>query len=172
MMVQLWRGNFLDATPMWHERGDGSSRAAGAVQYFGKPMLTIEKLTDVNAAWANDTTETGYRPNGYMLDEKDRPTFKYTIYGATVLDMIRVLENGQGIEREISIQNSTSNLYVRVVVAGSITEISKDLYLINDKSYYLKIDNPSGTKPLIREKNGQKELLFPIQNKFSYSILF
>ncbi len=75
MMVQLWRGNFLDATPMWHERGDGSSRAAGATQYFGKPALTVERLTDVNAAWAGDTTGTSYRPNGYVLDEKDRPTF-------------------------------------------------------------------------------------------------
>ena len=172
MMVQLWRGNFLDATPMWHERGDGSSRAAGAVQYFGTPMLTVGKLTDVNAAWKSDTTGTGYRPNGYTLDEKDRPTFKYTIYGATVSDLIRVLENGQGIEREITIQNSTSNLYVRVVGAGSITEISKGLYLINDKSYYLKIDNPDGIKPIIREQNGQKELLIAIQNKLTYSILF
>ncbi len=172
MMVQLWRGNFLDATPMWHERGDGSSRAAGAAQYFGKPMLTVEKLTDINAAWAGDTTGTGYRPNGYTLDEKDRPTFKYTIYGAAVSDMIRILKNGQGIEREITIQNSRSNLYVRVVGAGSITEISKGLYLVNDKSYYLKIDNPDNTKPIIREQNGQKELLVPVQNKFSYSILF
>ena len=172
MMVQLWRGNFLDATPMWHERGDGSSRAAGAAQYFGKPMLTVAKLIDVNATWASDTTGTGYRPNGYTLDEKDRPTFKYTIYGVAVSDKIRILENGQGIEREITLQNSTANLYVRVVGAGSITEISKGLYLVNDKSYYLKIDNPDGTKPMIREQNGQKELLVPIQNKFSYSILF
>ena len=27
-MVQLWRGEFLDATPMWHDRGDGSWTAA------------------------------------------------------------------------------------------------------------------------------------------------
>ena len=172
MMVQLWRGNFLDATPMWHERGDGSSRAAGAVVYFGKPMLTVQKLNDVNAAWVSDTTETGYRPNGYVLDEKDRPAFKYSIYGAAVSDMIKVLENGEGIQREITIQNNTPNLYVRVVAGSSITEISNSLYLVNDKLYYLKIDNANNVKPLIREQNGQKELLVPIQNKFSYSILF
>lgn len=172
MMVQLWRGNFLDATPMWHERGDGSSRAAGTTQYFGKPALTVERLTDVNAAWAGDTTGTGYRPNGYILDEKDRPTFKYTIYGAAVSDKIRVSENGQGIQREITIQNGTPNLYVRVVTANSITEISGGLYLVDDKAYYLKTDTSNGIKPLIREQNGQKEMLIPFQNKISYAILF
>lgn len=172
MVVQLWRGNFLDATPMWHERGDGSSKAAGAALYFGKPMLTIEKLADTNAVWAADTTGTGYRPNGYVLDEKDRPTFKYTIYGVTVSDMTRVSENGQGIQREITILNGIPNLYVRVAGANSITEISKGLYLVDDKSYYLKMDNSSDAKPLIREQNGQKELLIPIQNKLSYAILF
>lgn len=172
MMVQLWRGNFLDATPMWHERGDGSSRAAGTAQYFGKPALTVERLTDVNAAWAGDTTGTGYRPNGYILDEKDRPTFKYTIYGAAVSDKIRVSENGQGIQREITIQNGTPNLYVRVVTANSITEISGGLYLVDDKAYYLKTDNSNGIKPLIREQKGQKEMLIPFQNKISYAILF
>src|SRR5690606_39702282 len=25
-LVQMWRGEFLNATPMWHQRGDGSSR--------------------------------------------------------------------------------------------------------------------------------------------------
>jgi Domain of Unknown Function (DUF1080) len=172
MLVQLWRGNFLDATPMWHERGDGSSKAAGAVEYFGKPVLTVQKLTDVNAVWAGDTTGTGYRPNGYVLDEKDRPTFKYTIYGVSVSDKIRALENGQGIDREITIQHGTPDLYVRLAAAGLITEISKDLYLVNDKSYYLKFDNVNGIKPLIREQNGQKEILVPFQNKINYTILF
>jgi hypothetical protein len=43
MIVQIWRGGFLDATPMWHDRGDGSSRPAGSVQYLGKPVPGILK---------------------------------------------------------------------------------------------------------------------------------
>jgi hypothetical protein len=44
-LVQVWRGGFLDATPMWHERGDGSSRPTGSKQLFGKPVLNVERLS-------------------------------------------------------------------------------------------------------------------------------
>src|SRR5690606_25373688 len=36
----VWRGEFLDATPMWHSRGDGSYRPAGMTRYLSPaPML-------------------------------------------------------------------------------------------------------------------------------------
>src|SRR5205085_8880292 len=50
MIVQLWRGGFLDATPMWHSRGDGSSRAVGMVHKFGKPILAIETLSSTGGS--------------------------------------------------------------------------------------------------------------------------
>ena len=33
-LVCVWHGDFVDATPMWHDRGDGSFRPMGAVQYL------------------------------------------------------------------------------------------------------------------------------------------
>jgi hypothetical protein len=45
------------------------------------------------------------------------------------------------------------------------------LYLINDKSYYLRMDDAT-VKPIIRNANGHKELIVPVQKKISYSILF
>ncbi len=172
MIIQLWRGNFLDATPMWHERGDGSSRPVGMVLYFGKPMLSIEKLSDANAGWQADTAGSAYRPKGYVLDEKDRPSFKYLVYGAAVTDAIRVLENSKGIHREINITNTTAGMYLRLAEGSTIEEISNGFYLVDDKSYYLKIDDAGNAKPLIRDQNGRKELIIPIENKLSYSILF
>jgi hypothetical protein len=171
-IVQVWRGNFLDATPMWHSRGDGSSRPAGAILQIGKPELVVNKLVNAGMAWADDTAGTGFRTKGYVLDDKDRPTFKYMIYGGAVSDATRVLENRQGIQREIEIKDGVDNLYVRLADAGTIEEVSKDLYLVNDKSYYLKIEDSGGAKPILREQNGRKELLIPIQHKLSYSILF
>lgn len=172
MIVQLWRGGFLDATPMWHSRGDGTSRALGSVQKFGRPMMAIESLTSPDAAWTADTTGTGYRTKGYVLDKSDRPTFRYMIYNTMVNDMTRVMENNQGIHREVSLQNPFNNLYLRLAAANTIETISGGLYLLGDKSYYLRIDDAGNAKPLIRDANGQKELIIPIQNKVSYSILF
>ena len=172
-IVQAWRGSFLDATPMWHDRGDGSSKPTGAVQFFGKPVFAIEKLSSADAAWAWDTTGTAYRPKGYVTDDMDRPTFKYSIYGTMVSDAIRVLENGQGLHRELQVLTPASDLYVRLAEGSSIETTGDGMYLINDKAYMLRMDDAATVKPIIRNAaNGRKELVAPIQNKLSYSIIF
>jgi hypothetical protein len=171
MIVQAWRGDFLDASPMWHSRGDGSTRAMGMRQLFGKPVLAIEKLSAPQAAWIYDTTGSGYRPKGYVLDSHDRPIFKYIVYGTAVNDSITVSENGQELHRQVSLQSPGENLFFRVADAKDIEMISDGLYILDDKSYYIRLDDTS-VKPLIRDANGRKEMIVPIQNKFSYSILF
>ena len=171
-LVQIWRGGFLDATPMWHERGDGSSRPRGSKQLFGKPVLNIVRLSSSNAPWKNDTTGTGFRPKGYELDEKDRPIFLYRIYGSSVSDAMQVLENRQGISRELSVANPSNDLFVRLAAGKTIEDMGNGLYLLDDKSYYLKIDNADGEKAFIRNAGDKKELLIPIKSKIKYSILF
>jgi hypothetical protein len=172
MIVQVWRGGFLEATTMWRGRGDGSSRPLGMVQRFGKPMLALEELTGPDAPWVNDTAGTGYRPKGYVLDDSDRPTFRYLIYNARVNDRTRILPDGHGLQREISIQGAPTNLYSRLAEGKTMEMISEGLYLVDDKSYYIRIDDSGGVKPIVRDNNGQKELLVPIQSKIIYSILF
>ncbi|MDQ3290940.1 MAG: DUF1080 domain-containing protein [Bacteroidota bacterium] len=173
-VIQVWRGNFLDATPMWHDRGDGSSRPAGMVQRFGQPVFALAKLGSAQAAWVADSAGTGYRPKGYTLDENDQPTFKYRMYGATVSDAIRVLDNGQGIHREITVQNPVGGeLYARLAEGASIEEDkSNGAYLVDGKAYYLRLDDAKGTKPVVRDANGRKELVVPVRGKVGYSILF
>jgi hypothetical protein len=172
MIVQAWRGGFLDATPMWHSRGDGSSRPTGSILRLGKPIMALQTLSSPTAAWSSDTTGTGYRPKGYVLDGSDRPTFKYIVYNSKVSDVTRVMDNSQGLHREITVENATPNLFLRLAEADKIETPSEGLYLINDKSYYLRLDDANTAKPVIRDANGRKELIVPIQNKVSYSILF
>ena len=171
-IVQVWRGGFLDATPMWQSRGDGSSRPTGSVQRFGNPLTTVAKLSSPQAAWAADTTGSGFRPKGYEMDDSDRPTFHYITYGTMVTDATRVMENGQGFTREISVQGSSPDMYARLAEGASIQALPGGMYLVDDKSYYLRIDNAGGAKPVIRDSNGRKELIIPIKSKLTYSILF
>jgi len=172
-VIQVWRGNFLDATPMWHERGDGSSRPAGAVQRFGQPVFALAKLGSAQAAWVADSAGTSYRPKGYTLDENDQPTFQYKIYGATVSDAIRVLDNGQGLHRELTVQNpSGGELYARLAEGATIEEKARNMYLVDGKAYYLRLDDAKAAKPVVRDANGRKELVVPVRNKVGYSILF
>jgi hypothetical protein len=172
MLIQVWRGEFLNATPMWHDRGDGSSRPLGAVQRFGKPVQTIARLNNAQDKWISDTAGTGYRPKGYILEADGRPIFKYLTYGLTVNDAVKLLEKGQGISRQISLSEQANGLYVRLAEAASIVEAAEGLYLIDDQSYYLRLDDTGGAKPVIRDQNGRKELIIPVAKSLSYSILF
>lgn len=172
MIVQLWRGDFLDATPMWHERGDGSSRPAGSVLYFGAPAFLVNKMTSSNEVWMSDTTGAGFRVKGYTLDEMDRPSFNYNIYGRKVTDIIKVLADNTGIQREIKMESGQDIFYARIATGKSIEEISPGNYLIDDKSYYLKLNLTGSQKPLLRESDGIKELIMPVGSGLIYTVLF
>ncbi len=170
-LVQVWRGDFLDTTPMWHKRGDGSSRPRGAVQYLGKPTLMVASLASPKAAWPEDTARSNFRPRGYTLDKSGAPTFRYEAFGTTVSDTLRVLEQGHGFQRSLSVKNSADSLYVRLAT-GSITEQKAGLYTVDDQSYYLRIDDADGATPMVRMAGDTQELLVPVRNKLTYSLLF
>ncbi|MES2874912.1 MAG: DUF1080 domain-containing protein [Bacteroidota bacterium] len=171
-IIQAWRGGFLNATPMWHDRGDGSSRPLGTVHRFGKPMQSLAELENAQSIWPADTTGTSYRPRGYILDAQGRPTFRYLIHGSAISDFTTVMPDGTGLTREIKIENPTKELYFRLASGSSIEETSPGLYLIDDQSYYLRLDNVNGAKPVLRDQNGRKELIIPAGTGLSYSILF
>jgi hypothetical protein len=172
VIIQVWRGDFLDATPMWHSRGDGSSRAAGAVRTFGQPGLAVRKLTSASTPWKTDTTGTGFRPKGYILDVDENPTFRYRVHHVMVSDAAQAIPGGEGISREITFAPAAEkNLYFRLAEAETIVSLQKGLYLVGDNSYYLRLDDTGGAQPLIRDSNGKKELIIPISGILKYAIL-
>ncbi|RPD41840.1 3-keto-disaccharide hydrolase [Chitinophaga barathri] len=172
MLVQVWRGAFLETTPMWHERGNGTARPQGAIQRLGLPFFTLGRLATQQDAWSADTTGSGYRPKGYVLDEKDRPTFRYQIHGSTVTDAIRVSEDGHGISRELNVSAPAADLYAKLAEGAQIEALGKDLYLVDGKAWYLQLQDAGGAKPFVRDAAGKKELIIPVKGRLSYSILF
>jgi hypothetical protein len=171
-LLQAWHGEFIEATPMWHDRGNGTSRPRGSVTAFTKkPVPALAKLTDAQGTWLTDTTGTGFKTKGYTLDTQDRPTFNYNMYGARVSDAIKALDNGQGLSREIILETPVDNIYALIADASGLVEISKGLYLAEGQSFYLKFDGTKD-KPVIREVDGRKQLVVLVRGKLNYSILF
>jgi len=171
-LLQGWHGDFIDATPMWDGRGNGTSRALGSVTRFTKkPILAIAKLASDQDKWIVDTTGTGFRTKGYVMDKQDRPEFKYIVNGANVTDAVKVMENGQGLTREIAVDKPSKDLYFLLATASNIEEVVKGLYLIDDKSYYIQLAD-GAAKPVIRTVDGHKEMIVTIGTKLNYTILF
>ncbi|WP_375448379.1 family 16 glycoside hydrolase [uncultured Fibrella sp.] len=175
-LVQVWRGQFLDATPMWHDRGDGSARPLGMVVPLGALSLTVARLTSPQTNWPADTIGSGFRPRGYVLDADDRPTFRYQSFGLTLDDCIRVLPDSKGVQRTVSITNQAVNplastLYAQLATGTRIRALEDDLYLI-DEQQYVRVDDLGGTKPTVRDAGGRQELIVPVTSRIVYSILF
>lgn len=170
-VIQAWRGGFLDATPMWNGRGNGTSRPLGVTREFGTPVYLLSRLASADAPWPQDTVGAKYRTGGYLMDNEGRPQFWYTLSGTRVTDIITALPDAKGIERSITVQNPGTGLYACLASAATIKEIGTGWYLIGEKAWYLHI-NTATAKPVIRNSNGHQELIVPVVNTIAYSILF
>ncbi|WP_394993154.1 DUF1080 domain-containing protein [Emticicia sp.] len=170
-LFQIWKGGFLNTTPMWNDRGDGSSKPMGSrTSLSDAPLLNV--LDSPAKAWGN--IDASYRTRGYELDENGQPTFKYDFGGANISDKITPSEDGKMFKREIAIKGSAANLYARLATAKNITKTPEGLYIIGENAYYLKVVDGM---PSIRESNGMKELVVPmggtpLGEKITYSIIW
>lgn len=172
LLLQGWRGEFIDATPMWDGRGNGTSKARGAITSFTKKLIpAVAQLSTPQTLWPLDTTGTGFKTKGYVMDNEDRPQFKYNVYGAQVTDAIKVANNGEGLFRSLTIDKPVPDLYVLLANASTIEEIAKGLYLLDGQAYYLEV-NEATAKPIIRDTNGRKELIVLLGSKLNYFISF
>ena len=172
-LLQAWRGGFLDATPMWHDRGNGSSRPQGSVEYFmNQPRLTLARLSSAQEDWPADTTGSSYQPKGYKMDKEGQPIFRYLAYATMVEDVVRVLEGGKGLQRNIRIHKPADELYVRLASGSKIKEVKKGLYMVDGNAYYLRLDKTGKEKPLVRTTANGEELIVPAVEELTYSILF
>ena len=171
-LFQVWRGEFLNATPMWNNRGDGSSRPLGSVTRLGSPVIPLASLSSGDAAWPVDTVGSSYTPRGYKVNSNDDVAFLYEAYGASVTDGVTILDSGQGIKREVQIDNVPDNAYYLLAQDNAIEEIAEGHYLIGDKAYFLKLEGGLAGKPIIRDFSGIRELVIPATGSFAYTLLF
>lgn len=176
-LVCVWHGKFVDATPMWHDRGDGSFKPQGAVQYLfnNEPLSFLATPNDAFPIMLKETqlSNTPYKGKGYSIEEgTGRPVFMYTYEGIEVEDKVYPDDNDRMITHELTLKNrgTKSGLYYKLAEGSNITALPDGLYAIDDKQYYIKVG--AGVQPTIREVNGNKELITPVDSSIKYSIIW
>lgn len=167
--VCLWRGDFVDATPMWHDRGDGSFKPMGAPQYLFK-NAAFAVLSNQNESFTEKQSKVTTK--GYVIDEKTgRPTFIYTVNDGEINDKLLPSNDNKQITREITLKAPVANLYHKLAEGSSITKVAEGLYAIGDKQYYIQLD--SSAAPLIQEASGKKQLILPVTGtSIKYSLIW
>lgn len=156
----VWRGNFVDATPMWHDRGDGSFKPRGGVQYLfvGQPLAFLNATSDPFPA---EGKEGEFRSKGYAIDENTgRPVFKFFYQGLEVEDRVYPDDQERSITHQIKINNrgTKTGLYYKLAEGDVITTMPDGSYAV-DKKYYVK----STGAALVRTVNGKQELVINVE---------
>ncbi|MDN5204709.1 DUF1080 domain-containing protein [Fulvivirgaceae bacterium BMA10] len=170
-MVHVWKGRFLDATPMWSSRGNGKSVPLGSkLNLENEPV--VARLAGMNEQWPKSGDKTQYIPKGYEINQTGYPVFKYVLNGSEIRDDIQIKE-GKYLTRQLNFNQSGNQQYVRLAKGKQIELLEKNLYNIDDLTYYVKIEETAGAKPIIRNIEGGQELLLPVQGtKVRYSLIW
>lgn len=162
-IVQIWRGDFLDATPMWNNRGNGVSKPLGAVIYVKNPEKNlIEKEFQTSAE---------FKPKGYRITDGGIE-FHFENRGLKFRDFITARQDGKGIDRKLTADGSTANKQFGIAEGKEIKKVKEGLFLIVDQGYYIQIDPKSPSNPVIENHSENQQLLVSINQPLLYTILF
>ncbi|MEJ1236589.1 hypothetical protein WBG78_00585 [Chryseolinea sp. T2] len=66
-------------------------------------------------------------------------------------------------------RGSKAGLYYKLGEGHEITAMQNGLYAIDDKQYFIRIES---SKVVVREVNGRKELIVPVDAQVKYEILW
>ncbi|MEZ4829263.1 MAG: DUF1080 domain-containing protein [Bacteroidia bacterium] len=160
-LVQVWKGGFLDATPMWNDRGDGSSRPTGSVLPLGD-VVNMALLTGETASWpAGFGDALSYKFGGYGIEADGSPVFSYTLGNTVITDKISPADEGKYLTREVSVGSGLNvNLQFRLAEGVKIENLGNGLYSI-DKTFYIRMEDKQA-KPSVRNAGERQELLVPV----------
>ncbi|MFD1162399.1 family 16 glycoside hydrolase [Hwangdonia seohaensis] len=170
-LVGVWRGEFVDATPMWHSRGDGSFKPKGAVQwtFLNQP---IAQLSDSNTAFPETGTAPEFVSKGYVIDKTTwLPIFKYRYKDVDIENRITPDPSNNYVVHDIQFSKSGLTNWYCKLASGEVEKMSDGAYLIKDKQYYIKV--LTGQIPIVRKVNGETELIIPVDgSNIKYEIIW
>lgn len=168
-LVQVWRGDFLDMTPMWYNRGNGVSRAMGVVEHLTPDIQFMQSQKD--GSFTKMFQEGQYKFRSYKVDGDNRPTFHYEAYGLDITDQIRPTADHKSIKRQIQIKGDSANEVVFKLASGAhLTKVDQQLYQVEDR-YFIQTTTSAKIEDLA---DGRKALVVPIKGvqRIDYTIIW
>ncbi len=170
-VVCAWKGGFVDATPMWHDRGDGSFRPLGAALYLFTDQ-PVAKLADQSAKFPEAAPEGNYIGRGYSIDAASgRPVFLSAYEGLELEHKIYPDDENRLLTQEIVVKKGQpENIYFKLAEGSDIKQLPDGTWAVDDHNYYIRV--AAGTTPIVRDSNGKKELVAVLSQTLKYSIIW
>ncbi|MBT29961.1 MAG: hypothetical protein CMO01_09910 [Thalassobius sp.] len=171
--VCVWRGDFVNATPMWHDRGDGSFRPRGAARYLFTGLSVANLSTGSETFPVAMDEAKGFHNIGYKIAENSgTPVFMYSLNGTKLEDAISPDEEGKSIIRTVKVTegDAPTTLSVKLAEGDDIFMLETGEYCV-DKKYFIQLNGNQSVK--VRTANGKKELVGQFTaNSISYKIIW
>ena len=174
-LLQVWGGDFLDVTQMWHSRGEQQVGEPLGISVSSHGDLDFSPLSDENSAWPKTLNpKIDFKQIGYEFVNAI-PVFTSEINGNSISQSLSAINSvTRGLKRTIE-SNAKSPIYHKIASGAHIIMLSNTkTYRIDDESYYITFDDHK-LKPIIRNSRGKDELLVEIpkgKSSFNYNIIW
>jgi hypothetical protein len=164
-ILQVWKGDFLNTTEMWYERGEPQTASAmGAVR-------TLKGNCPIYNPSLTKDSVVAYQYKGYTLGGNGLPTFKYEYQNLKLYDEIQPMENRNGLSRTITIEGSQlENTKIRIAQGATIKQINNGVYVVGDQAYFISMNG--SLSPTIENYLGEQVLVIPAKEKIQYNIIW
>lgn len=182
--LQCWRGKFLDATQMWHDRGEPQTADPMGVVVKASEKFPLAYLESNQTIFPDSVSKNDLKYKGYKLEKRwsfsgtyNYPDFMYEYKGLKVRDIVTPLDQADGVNRHIRFEGqSTQNmpLYALIAEGTDINEVATNRYAVDNQQYYVQVFPTETNKIILRESNGKKQLLMPLNGlkEVSYHLIF
>jgi len=164
-MLKIWKGNFLNATDMWYERGEPQTSAplGASIDLVGNCPVYDRTATKDSIA--------EYQYKGYEISAKGHPTFKYQFKKISVEDQIVPNESGRGLIRTLSVTGEGKDkVWIRIAQGSNITPLGNGIYAVDDQKYFVQVG--SSVYPNIETYLDQRVLILPAKEKIQYQLIW
>jgi len=174
-LLKAWDGILLDATPMWYVRGMEQLGVPNAfnISFNGGPEFAF--LENEKTVWPDTIpAQVVQKQLGYRFDKTGTPSFSYQMNTTTVENKIVPVKAGRGIKRLITITGQEA-IWFKIADGAKIELLPDGTYMIKDENYYVDFTGNKGLTPVIRNIEGQDELVVKLaagNQSLTYNIIW
>ncbi|MBM1106639.1 DUF1080 domain-containing protein [Aurantibacter crassamenti] len=174
-LLKVWRGDFIDTSPMWHSRGSEQLAlpVGFTVSFKGTPEFAI--LENESSPWPTEITEASNRKQlGYEFDTNRIPVFSSQLGASVIYDKMTPSKSQNSLQRIISVKGD-AEVWHKVASGESIEKLADGTFIVNDESFFIDFSSANKLMPIVRAGDGQDELLVKIptgEQKIEYSIIW
>lgn len=164
-ILQIWKGDFLNTTEMWHERGEPQTATP-----LGAPIVLSGTSPIYDKTLTKDSI-ADYQYKGYTIAATGHPQFQYTFKKLSLQDQIVPADNSRGIKRTITVTGEGKDkTMIRIAQAKSITPLGNGLYSMGDQEFFVQL--VPGTFPRIENYQGGQVLLMNANDPIQYQLIW